>query len=251
MMGIWNDNVKTNDMGATINFWKKAGPAFDFMVDVYRNPWDFSIEDRSILVAKRTAELIPVAKGIINTVIQLSHETAGRSKTGQEIIGGQTTWESLSQNFLAIPNRAQRDVYEQFKKNKTTREFLTDYAKRYIINVYELNPNLTLTDLKEHIVNAKILLEGIEFDIKSQEWDIVTDEIMRQALRQQESMAEILYTSFKKDFSRQPQYRESEIQRIRELADILKRENPSGSIWLDEQVKNMEEANESYKKENN
>ena len=251
MMGIWNDNVKTNDMGATINFWKKAGPAFDFMVDVYRNPWDFSIEDRSILVAKRTAELIPVAKGIINTVIQLSHETAGRSKTGQEIFGGQTTWESLSQNFLAIPNRAQRDVYEQFKENKTTREFLTDYANRYIINVYELNPNLTLTDLKEHIVNAKILLEGIEFDIKSQEWDIVTDEIMRQALRQQENMAEILYTSFKKDFSRQPQYRESEIQRIRELADILKRENPSGSIWLDEQVKNMEEANESYKKENN
>lgn len=248
MMGIWNDNVKTNDMGATINFWKKVGPAYDFMVDVYRNPWDFSLEDRSKLVAKRTAELIPVAKGIINTVIQLSHDTAGRSKTGQEVFGGQTTWESLAQNFLAIPNRSQRDTYEQFKANKTTREFLTEYAQRYIINVYELNPNLTLTDLKEHIVNAKILLEGIEFDIESQEWDIVTDEIMRQALRQQDSMAEILYSSFKKDFSRQPQYRDSEIQRIRELADILKRENPSGAVWLDEQVTYMEEVNEQFNK---
>ena len=63
-------------------------------------------------------------------------------------------------------------------------------------------------------------------------------------------MAEVLYTSFKKGFTVQNVYRDSEIQRARELADILKRENPSGAEWLNLQVRNMEEVNEIYKKEN-
>ena len=250
MSSIWNEDIKASDMGATIGFWKKVGPAYDFMIDIYRNPWNFSAAERAELVAQSTLELIPVAKGIINAVIQLNYDTAGRSKTGQEIFGGQTTFETLAQNFLSIPNRTARDTYEQFKANKTTSEFLRDYAQEYIKQVYKIKPNMTLTDLKKHIVTAKVHLEGVEYDIESQEWDIVTDEIMRQALRQQESMASILYNSFKKDFSRQPIYRETEIQRIRELADILKRENPNGAIWLEEQVKNMEEANAQYKKEN-
>jgi hypothetical protein len=237
-------------MGATINFWKGVGPAFDFMTDIYQNPWNFTIAERSELVAEKTLELIPVAKGIARTVIQLSHDSAGRSKTGQEVFGGQTTWETISQNFLSIPNRAQRDTYEQFKKNKTTSEFIREYAKSYMESVYRLNPSLTIMDLKKHIVGAKVHLEGVEFGFRTKEWNEVTDEILRQALRQNESMAEVLYTSFKKGFTVQNVYRDSEIQRARELADILKRENPSGAEWLDLQVRNMEEVNETYKKEN-
>ena len=250
MMGIWNDNFKTSDMGATINFWKGVGPAFDFMTDIYQNPWDFTMAERTELVAEKTLELIPVAKGIARTVIQLSHESSGRSKTGQEVFGGQTTWETISQNFLSIPNRAQRDTYEQFKKNKTTSEFIREYAKSYMESVYRLNPSLTIMDLKKHIVGAKVHLEGVEFGFRTKEWNEVTDEILRQALRQNESMAEVLYTSFRKGFTVQNVYRDSEIQRARELADILKRENPSGAEWLNLQVRNMEEVNETYKKEN-
>ena len=250
MMGIWNDNFSTNDMGATINFWKGTTQAFNFMADVYRNPANFSDSERVELVAEKTLELIPVAKGILRTIIQLNHDSAGRSKTGQEIFGGQTTWEMLSQNFLSIPNRAQRDTYEQFKKNKDTAEFIREYAKSYMEAVYRLHPSLTIMDLKKHIVSAKVHLNEVEFGFRTQEWHAVTDEILRQALRQRESMAEVLYTSFRKDMRKQNVYRDAEIQRARELADILKRENPDGAVWLDQQVQYMEEVNETYKKEN-
>ena len=40
------------------------------------------------------------------------------------------------------------------------------------------------------------------------------------------------------------------VKEVKELADILKRENPSGAEWLNLQVRNMEEVNETYKKEN-
>ena len=248
IMAIFKDNVKTSELGATINFWKQAGPAYDFMVDIYQNPMELSVQDRAELVAEKTLEIIPVAKGIIRTVIQLNHDTYGRTKSGQEVFGGQTKWETISQNFLSIPNRSQRDTYEQFKKNKTTSEFIREYAKSYMETVYRLKPNMTVSDLKKHIVAAKFHLYEVEFGFGTQEWDEVTDEILRQALRQKESMAQALFNDFKKSHKIQNVYTDEKIQRARELADILKRENPAGARWLDEQVENMEEVNEAYKK---
>lgn len=249
IINLFQDDLETRDLGATLNFWKKLGPGYDFITTIYTNPYNFSVADRAELTLETTAELLPVVKGIWRSIMQLSHESVGLSGTGHELFGGQTTWETISQNMMSIPNRKQRNIYEQFegKSEKSTKT--RALAKEYVQYIFKLKgEKLTLDDVKKYIVTAKVHLNNVDFEMGSSEFSTFTDEVMRLVSRQRKSIAMQLAQDFKKTYNpRQAIYDEPTVQRIRELADILSREAPGLSGWISEQVKNMEEANKLSK----
>jgi len=187
MLGIWNDDVDTRNVGATISWAKKAWGISEEISEMWiRNPESHK-DERLLTSLIALSDLLPPVKGAINLKQELDAKYRRASATGHDYGLDFTLSELVFQNLWGVQTKETKLLWELQKSEADRSRSLKEHAKRFMKIIARRSDGgmPDYFEVSRALISYKLILDNKGFIANSAEHNEFVNEVMSLIGRQQ------------------------------------------------------------------
>ena len=180
MLGIWNDDVDTRNVGATITWAKKAWGISEEITEMWiRNPESHK-DERVLTSLIALSDLLPPVKGGINLKQELDAKYRRATATGHDYGLEFTLSELIFQNLWGVQTKETKLLWELQKSEADRSRSLKEHAKRFMkITARRADGGMPdYFEVSRALISYKLILDNKGFIANSAEHNEFVNEVM-------------------------------------------------------------------------